>query len=187
MFSKRGIFALCVAASLATVVSCEQGAERLIAGERLSVSQQPRLDLAATVLNVADVEHLYAAVNNPANEGAAIVVSPGTYVLSALNAGAVARPNGGRLELQPDMSLYGVAGDRSAVVIDATGLPTSSVSVPLPQAPTNRTAPIRIGRGTNTVEWLTVLGNPMAAAGISAELPGTPSTRVRIAHVVSGG
>jgi len=34
---------------------------------------------------------------------------------------------------------------------------------------------------------LTVLGIPSAAAGIAAELPGTPSTQVRVAHVVSGG
>ena len=50
-----------------------------------------------------------------------------------------------------------------------------------------RTAPIRIGRGSNAIEWLTVVGNPEAAAGIATELPGTPSTRIRVAHVVSGG
>jgi len=108
-------------------------------------------------------------------------------VLSVLNAAAVARPNAGRLELQQNMSLYGVTGSRSAVVIDATGLPASSMNLPLPQAPTNRTAPVRIGRGSNTVEWLTILGNPSAAAGIAAELLGTPTTQVRVAHVVSGG
>jgi len=143
--------------------------------------------VAATNLPVTDVEQLYAAVNNPANEGAAITLAPGTYVLSVTNAGGVARPNKGRLELQRDMSLYGVTGDRSAVVIDATGLPASSLNLPQPQQPTNRTAPLRIGRGSNTIEWLTVLGPPAAAAGIAAELEGTASTRVRVAHVVSGG
>ena len=187
MFSKQRIFALCAAIPLAAAVACEQGAERLIAGERLSVPQQSQLDVAATVLNIADVEQLYAAVNDPANEGAGIILAPGTYVLSTLNAAGVARPNGGRLELQQNMSLYGVTGSRSAVVIDATGLPASSMNLPLPQAPTNRTAPVRIGRGSNTVEWLTILGNPSAAAGIAAELLGTPTTQVRVAHVVSGG
>ena len=138
MFSKQRIFALCAAIPLAAAVACEQGAERLIAGERLSVPQQSQLDVAATVLNIADVEQLYAAVNDPANEGAGIILAPGTYVLSTLNAAGVARPNGGRLELQQNMSLYGVTGSRSAVVIDATGLPASSMNLPLPQAPTNR-------------------------------------------------
>jgi hypothetical protein len=136
---------------------------------------------------VADVEQLYCAVNNPGYEGAAIILAPGTYVLSATDGGGVARPNKGRLELQRDMSLHGVTGDRSAVVIDATGLPDSSVSLPLPQQPTNRTAPVRIGRGSNTIEWLTVIGSPGAAAGIATELEGTASTRIRVAHVVSSG
>src|SRR5512146_1732982 len=73
-------------------------------------------------LYVADVDALYSAVNNPGNAGAVILLAPGTYVLSAKNGSGVARPNGGRLELQPDMSLSGVAGDRSAVVIDMAGL-----------------------------------------------------------------
>lgn len=140
------------------------------------------LGVAATVLSVADVEQLYAAVNDPANEGAAITLAPGTYVLSVNDAAGIARSNGGRLELQRDMSLYGVTGDRSAVVIDATGLPASSFNVPF-----GRTSPVRIGRGSNTIEWLTVQGNPAAAGGIATELPGTPSTWIRVAHVISGG
>lgn len=189
MFSKRRFLRLCVAVPLATAVACEQGADRVAGAARdgSSVSQQSQLDVAAAVLNVADVEQLYSAVNDPANEGAAITLAPGTYVLSANNPAGGARPNGGRLELQLDMSLNGFTGDRSAVVIDATGLPAASVNLPLPQAPTNRTAPVRIGRGSNTIEWLTVLGNLAAAAGIAAELPGTLSTRIRVAHVVFGG
>jgi hypothetical protein len=170
-----------------TAIACEQGAERLIGGDRSPVPRQPRLDVAAIVINVADVEQLYSAVNDPAKEGAAITLAPGTYVLSTSNASGVARPNAGRLELQQDMSLHGLTGDRSAVVIDATGLPASSMNLPLPLAPTNRTAPVRIGRGGNTIEWLTVMGNPAAAAGVAAELTGTLTTRVRVAHVVSSG
>src|SRR5512147_48985 len=115
-----------------------------------------------STLDVADVEQLYRAVNDPAHEGAAIILAPGTYVLSAADGGGAPRPNGGRLELQRDMSMYGVTGNRSAVVIDTTGLPAASVNLPLPQQPTNRTAPVRIGRGRNTIEWLTVLGSPAA-------------------------
>jgi hypothetical protein len=146
------------------------------------VTAQSQLSVAETVLSVADVEQLYAAVNDPANEGAAITLAPGTYVLSPNNAAGVGRPNGGRLELQRDMSLYGVTDDRSTVVIDATGLPAFSLSVPF-----GRTGPVRIGRGSNTIEWLTVLGPPEAAAGIATELAGTASTRIRVAHVASGG
>jgi hypothetical protein len=133
------------------------------------------------------VEQLYDAVNDPTKEGVAITLAPGTYALSATSAGGVVRPNAGRLELQRDMSLYGVTGDRSAVVIDATGLPDSSFIFPLPQQPTNRTAPVRIGRGSNSIEWLTIFGSPGAAAGIATELEGTASTRIRVAHVVSSG
>ncbi len=124
---------------------------------------------------VANVDELYGAVNDPANAGATVVLAPGRYVLSA------DRPNGGRLELQTDMSLIGVEGDRAAVTIDASD-PQLSFSVPF-----GRTGAVRIGRGSNTIEWLTVLGNPAAAAGIATELTGTPTTRIRVAHVVSGG
>jgi len=125
---------------------------------------------------VSTVDELYAAVNDPAKAGVAVVLASGRYVLSAN------RPNGGRLELQADMSLIGAGGDPSTVTIDASSLPASSFNVPF-----GRTGPVRIGRGSNTIEWLTVLGNPAAAAGIATELTGTPSTRIRVAHVVSGG
>ena len=163
---------------LATALASDQADDPLTAAASGGSSdpRQPQPSVAATVLSVADVEQLYAAVNDPANEGAAITLAPGTYVLSVNDS------NAGRLELQRDMSLYGVTNDRSAVVIDATGLPASSFSVPF-----GRTAPVRIGRGSNTIEWLTVQGNPAAAAGIAAELEGTASTQIRVAHVISGG
>lgn len=185
MISRRTTLWLCMALLLATAVGCDEAGERLTAAaaaDGSSLRGQAQLSVSATVLHVADVEQLYAAVNDAANEGAAITLAPGTYVLSATNAAGVARPNAGRLELQRDMSLYGVTGERSAVVIDASDLPTSSFNVSF-----GRTAPVRIGRGSNAIEWLTVLGNPEAAAGIATELPGTPSTRIRVAHVVSGG
>jgi len=173
-----------MALALTTTVACDQAPDRLTSpsGDGSSAARQPQIGLAATIIYVADVEHLYAAVNNSANEGAAIILAPGTYVLSTNNAADVERPFKGRLELQPNMSVYGVVGDRSAVVIDATGLPASSFNEPF-----GRTAPVRIGRGSNAIEWLTVQGNPAAAAGIATELPGTASTWIRVAHVISGG
>src|SRR5262249_50819623 len=81
------------------------------------------------VLYVANAEELYAAVNNTANAGVAIILTPGTYILSVNEPSGSPRPNGGRLELQPDMSLYGLSGDRSAVVIDTSLLPNSSLNV----------------------------------------------------------
>src|SRR5258705_9528948 len=53
---------------------------------------------------VSNPEELYAAVNDPENSGSDIIIAPGTYVLSASHL------NGGRLELQTDMSLQGQPG-----------------------------------------------------------------------------
>lgn len=47
-----------------------------------------------------------------------------------------------------------------------------------------RTGVIRIGRGSNAVEWLTIAGNPFAAAGIETDLGSTADAWVKIAHVV---
>jgi len=136
---------------------------------------------AAHPVNVANVEELYATVNDTANAGAVIVLAPGVYILSANGADGSPRANGGRLELQRDMSLTGTSGDRSAVVIDTSMLPLSSLSVAL-----GRTGPIRMGRGSNSIEWLTILGNPLAMSGIETDLNGTPPTEIRVTHVVSG-
>src|SRR5512138_2489953 len=147
---------------------CNGAPDQATAPNRVNAREplDPRFSLGVT-LYVSDVEQLYTAVNDAANAGATIILSPGTYVLSATKAGAT-RPNGGRIELQRDMSLYGVTGNRNAVVIDGRPLLAASVSVSF-----GRTGPVRIGRGSNTLEWLTVLSNPIAAAGIAAELPGT--------------
>jgi len=136
---------------------------------------------AGTVVHVADVEQLYAAVNDPANVGTTILLAPGTYVLSAKDALGADRANVGRLELQQDMSLVGVAGHRDVVIIDATALTAASFS-----APFGRTGVIRAGRGSNAVEWLTIAGNPLAAAAVETDLVGTPTTQLRVAHVVAG-
>ena len=133
-------------------------------------------------LYVADVDALYSAVNNPGNAGAVILLAPGTYVLSAKNGSGVARPNGGRLELQPDMSLSGVAGDRSAVVIDMAGLPGPSFNAAL-----GKTGGIRVGRGANSIAWLTIVGNANSAANIETDLADAHPTRVTAAHLSAHG
>src|SRR5215510_7733519 len=100
---------------------------------------------AFSITFVSNVEQLYAAVNaiKPATR---IILAPGIYTLTDIDPSSVPRPNGGRLELRQHMELGGLTGDRSAVVIDASRLPTSSLQLP---APFNRTAPIRMGLGSN--------------------------------------
>ena len=136
---------------------------------------------AGSAVYVTDVEQLYAAVDNPANMGATVVLAPGIYQLSPTDPAGKDRTNLGRLELQKDMSLYGVAGDRGAVVIDAAALLQRSFSQPF-----GRTGVIRTGRGSNAVEWLTIYGNPLAAAAVETDLVGTPEHHIRVAHVLAG-
>jgi hypothetical protein len=137
---------------------------------------------AAQVLPVSDVDSLYTAVNDAGNAGATLVLAPGIYVLSPADSHGVSRPNGGRIDLQRDMSLAGLEGDRGAVVIDAFHLPASSL-------PSGRNAVIRMGLGHNAIEWLTVRDGRFAQANIDTSLqPLDPDTAfVRIAHVASSG
>ena len=133
-------------------------------------------------VQVSDVESLYAAVNNPANAGATIVPAPGPYNLTKLDPFGAARPNGGRLELQPDMSISGVEGHPDKVVIDSSD-PDDGPSFDITGG---NAGTIRMGRGRQTVEWLTVVGGTRSAAGVQTDLVGgTPV--LRIAHVVCKG
>jgi hypothetical protein len=134
-------------------------------------------------VTVSDVEGLYAAVNDPVNAGATVVLSPGHYSLTKLDPLGAARPNGGRLELQPNMSLLGVAGRAAEAVIDGSGVNGPSYAVP----GAGGAGPIRIGRGRQSVEWLTILGSPAAAAGVVTDMIGTDPPSLRLAHVVSTG
>lgn len=134
-------------------------------------------------VNVSDVESLYAAVNDPGNAGKTIEVAAGTYRLTRLNPLGIARPNGGRLELQADMSMSGVNGHRDQVVIDSSD-PVNGPVFSLGAA--GNAGTIRMGRGRQTVEWLTVIGGTRSAAGVQTDLVGgTPM--LRIAHVVCRG
>src|SRR5262249_26663181 len=97
-------------------VLIRRGVLSLIATLALTASaiaqQQP-------VLNVSNIEELYAAVNNPANAGAIVVLASGTYTLMATDGNNQPRPNGGRLVLQSGMALVGqnkyVDGDGDGV------------------------------------------------------------------------
>jgi len=139
---------------------------------------------ARSVIEVSNVEQLYDAVNEPANAGATIVLAPGQYVLTRLKPGGSTRPNDGRLELQTDMSMSGVTGHPEDVVIDSSDLvngPSFALGNGLGNGGT-----IRIGRGRNNVEWLTVVGGSASAAGVQTDLVGAPAV-LRVAHVVSRG
>jgi ABC-type uncharacterized transport system substrate-binding protein len=46
----------------------------------------------AQVIQISNVEALYSAVNDPANAGATLVLSPGTYMLSASDPNNVRAP-----------------------------------------------------------------------------------------------
>lgn len=138
----------------------------------------------AQTIQISNVEELYSAVNDPANAGATLVLAPGTYMLSASDPNGAVRPKGGRIELQPDMSLIGVEGDRTAVVINAFNLPVGS----FPQT-AGPNAAVRLGLGHNALEWLTVRDARFAQANIDSGLqPLDPGTAfLWIAHVASTG
>lgn len=143
----------------------------------------------AQSIQIANVEELYGAVNNPDNAGATLILAPGTYMLSAIDPNGVARPNKGRIQLQRDMSLMGVEGDRDAVVINAINLPTSSFPTSANGVATGPNAAVRIGLGHNTIEWLTVRDARNGQANIDTGLqPVDPAdTYIRVAHVASTG
>jgi hypothetical protein len=130
------------------------------------------------------VAELYTAVNDPSNTGTLIVLAPGTYILDAT------QPNAGRIELLENMELQGQSGHPEKVIIDASVLPGTSFAPPL-NFPAPRTGAIRMGRGFNSIEWLTVKGSATAQAlsVIDADLiwTGSPS-QVRVANsIVTGG
>jgi hypothetical protein len=143
----------------------------------------------AQVIHVSNVEQLYSAANNPANTGTTLVLARGTYMLSATDSTGKERPNGGRIELQMDMSMVGVVGDRNAVVINASGLPLSSFPPTVNGVATGPNAAVRMGLGHNALEWLTVRDAVNAGGNIDTGLqafdPGTAF--IRIAHVASTG
>ncbi len=139
---------------------------------------------SAQTVQVGNVEELYTAVNDPGNAGATLVLAPGVYMLSATDSAGTTRANGGRLELQADMSLRGVEDDRGAVVIDANDLPASSY---LAGVGTFRIGAIRMGRGNNSIQSLTVRNARNGTANIDTSLQWPGTAFVRIANIASSG
>jgi hypothetical protein len=145
--------------------------------------------VAAQVIPVSNVEELYSAVNDPGNAGATLLLAAGTYMLSVNDPDAAPRPKGGRIELQPNMSLIGLEGDRTAVVIDALNLPATSFPQIVNGVNLGPNAAVRMGLGHNRVEWLTVRNAVWGQANIDSGLqPLDPGTAfISIAHVASTG
>ncbi len=136
-------------------------------------------------IQVSNIDQLYDAVNDPANAGNKIVMAAGVYKLDA-NPG---RLNAGRLELLENMELQGQPGHPELVIIDASGLPDTSFNPPL-NIPARRTGAIRMGKGTNKIEWLKVIGNanPQPLSVIDTDLIWPGISRIRIAHtIITGG
>src|SRR5262249_13793615 len=73
-------------------------------------------------------------------------------------------------------------GHPEAVVIDSSGLGNGSFAVT-----GGNTGTIRMGRGLQRVEWLTVIGGASSAAGVETDLvvPGDPPPVLEVGHVVA--
>jgi hypothetical protein len=83
------------------------------------------------------------------------------------------------------MDLVGQRGDAESVVIDASNLPPESF-----QGEFGNTGAVRMGRGHNALEWLTIQNAiaPAANAGaVETDLLGLGPTVVRVAHIVAQG
>jgi hypothetical protein len=110
-------------------------------------------------------------------------------MLSATDSKGAQLPNGGRIQLQMDMSIVGVEGDRDSVVINASGLPASSFPQTVNGVATGPNAAVRMGLGHNALEWLTVRDAVNGQANIDTGLqsldPGT--AYIRVAHIASTG
>jgi hypothetical protein len=135
-----------------------------------------------TIINVSSVAELYKAVNDINNAGNKIVLAAGKYELN---------PNDpevgnflGRLELQEDMELEGQPGDPGLVTIDESQLPINSFTVP----PSFRTGGIRLGRGSNAIRWLTIIGKPDigALSAIDTDLPSAKCI-ITISNIIVSG
>ncbi|MEO6000320.1 MAG: hypothetical protein ABIN89_26020 [Chitinophagaceae bacterium] len=143
----------------------------------LSCRKVPLVLTQRKTIHVADVNQLYAAVNDSANAGVVIILAPGTYTLAST------KLNAGRLEFQQDMDLQGQEGNSELVIIDESALPVTSFAIP----PSFRTGGIRMGRGSNAISWLTVKGNPSSSAlsNIDTDLTWSGIIRIRVSHIIS--
>jgi len=136
------------------ITSCQKGIDKPFAlSEESASANNANAQKGKKKVSVSNLEELYAAVNDPENAAAEVNLAPGTYVLNA------SYPNAGRLELQTDMILKGQTGDPDAVFIDQSSLPAASLVL----AVGGRTGGIRMGKGTNSLEWLSLKGADVGA------------------------
>jgi hypothetical protein len=173
---KKSVQLLLISGTLLFIAACQKGLDKpFTPPEEISSASNNNAQKEKKKIYVSSLDELYAAVNDNSNEGGEVILAPGTYVLNA------SYPNGGRLELQTDMSLRGQPGQIDAVLIDQSSLPFASFRL----SPTVSVAPIRIGRGTNSLEWLSVKGGTVATNPLSvieSDLIGS-ETNVTISHV----
>jgi hypothetical protein len=139
------------------------------------------------IIPINDVIQLYKQMNLPQNAGNKLVLAKGRYTLNVTDGFATA----GRLELLENMTLQGGTKNPGDVIIDASKLPASSFS-PQGGVPA-RTGAIRVGRGSNTLEYITFIGNPGTVQPLSVidsdlTMPGMNTCRIRVANcIVTGG
>jgi hypothetical protein len=181
-YSKRSMLLACT--SLIAFIACEKKIEGTFSSEKIVSKVQKAVRVKN--VQVSSLQQFYDAVNDPGNAGSRIVLAPGTYVLSP------DYPNAGRVELQHNMELSGQPGHPELVIIDGSLLPGSSFLLPtlLTFPGMRRTGVVRMGNGSNAIEWLTLKGHATtnAYSVIETDLNTTAVTRIRVAHcIITGG
>ena len=168
---------------IASFISCRKETSQSRQQEKISLLNNAHSNSKKVYIN--NVEELYAAINDPENDGVTLVLSEGTYNLSP------SFPKAGRLELRHDMSLMGEEGHPESVIIDVTGLPNASFTVPpTPAIPLGvRTGAVRMGDGTNSIGWITIQNNPthQLRSLIQTDIVATPVAEIRVAHCILKG
>jgi len=174
-------------------------------GRCLVLSVVPTLALAHSVtVTVADVEQLYTAVNNAADDNVRIVLAPGTYALTETTpCGAQAcpgRPNAGRIVLRQGMDLIGgnsylldhgipLARDSTGEVYADPATETiidGSALFGEPPSDAGGSSVIHAGL-KNRVQNLTVRANGFTAAEIEVHPPRNGTSVVVSGCILEGG
>lgn len=172
---KNAIIIVTIVINLLLFNSCQKAIDNpSVQAEEISLANNINTQHTKKKVYVTSVDELYSAVNNPENTGTEVVLAPGSYLLNA------SYPNGGRLELQTDMTLRGQPGNSEAVLIDQSTLPAASYITSAAS-----TGGVRLGRGTNGLEWLSIKGGTLsvnAFAVIAVDLA-SAETSVKISHV----
>ena len=173
---KKSVQLLLISGTLLFIAACQKGLDKpFTPREEISSASNNNAQNEKKKIYVSSLDELYAAVNDPGNAGSEINLAPGSYILNANY------PNGGRLELQTDMSLKGQPGQVDAVLIDQSSLPSTSLALSVG----GRTGGIRMGKGTNSLEWLSLKGANVGANPFSVINTDLLSleTHINISHV----